>query len=414
MQLLVVRIATEGLGQEEFPIFALTISLLSWSQLSDLGLGLSLQNSISQSFALKLENEKNQKVGRVAGLCIITVQVALAALLSPALFGFIFNKFSVIGACDKSLIIIFTSVFFVVTGVASIEYKILYGLRKGYIANILPIFSYALTIILFYVSQNVLKSGRLLYGIISYLLPGALIPLFFLFYNLYRTRAVKLGVNEAIARFKILLSPALSAFAFALMTNLALQLDTILISQFLPPADLAAYAILSRTIGLCYFIYVGLLMAIWPTIAEMASRNDSDGIKNIVNTTFAKGMLFAACFLGSAPIWIPKASTLLSPSYRILFPNSIIILAAICQILRMWTDTYSIVLQSTNNFRVFWCLLPCQAICNICAQKFLLPMYGLTGVYLSLGISSLLTVAWGLPWAVRNLMQDLSLKNKTG
>jgi O-antigen/teichoic acid export membrane protein len=196
------------------------------------------------------------------------------------------------------------------------------------------------------------------------------------------------------------------------MTNLALQLDSVVISQFLGVEDLALYTILSKTIGVCYLVYVGFLMAVWPSITEMASRSDWQKINQITRNTLTKGLLVGALVLGSAPIWVPHATQILSPSHRFSVPSSLVYLASFCQIIRMWTDTYSVVLQSTNNFSAFWYFMPLQVILNLLSQVALSKKYGLAGIYIGLILSSLATVAWGLPWFVRRIMRN-DLDSKT-
>ena len=48
LQLLSIRVLLEGLGAERYAVFLLTNALLSWYMLADMGVGISLQNYISE------------------------------------------------------------------------------------------------------------------------------------------------------------------------------------------------------------------------------------------------------------------------------------------------------------------------------------------------------------------------------
>ncbi|EBB1480769.1 transporter, partial [Salmonella enterica] len=65
--------------------------------------------------------------------------------------------------------------------------------------------------------------------------------------------------------------------------------------------------------------------------------------------------------------------------------------------IRVWCDTYAMLLQSMNYLKILWILVPLQAIIGGIAQWYFSSTLGISGVLLGLIISFALTVFWGLP-----------------
>jgi hypothetical protein len=106
----------------------------------------------------------------------------------------------------------------------------------------------------------------------------------------------------------------------------------------------------------------------------------------VVTSTFAVAM--------------PWLVGLLSPREVILVPVPLIVLLGVYQAIRVWSDTFAMVLQSISDLRPLWRLVPVQALLSLLLQLALAPRYGLYGIVSALIGSFLLTVAWGLPLAV--------------
>jgi hypothetical protein len=107
------------------------------------------------------------------------------------------------------------------------------------------------------------------------------------------------------------------------------------------------------------------------------------------------GMILVAV---SLPWTMQKFFLLLAPTQALEAPSALLLLAGGYQVLRVWTDTFAMMLQSMSLLRPFWLLVPLQAIASVMLQIWLVPQFGLYGTFIGLTLSFLLTVSWGLPY----------------
>jgi hypothetical protein len=75
-----------------------------------------------------------------------------------------------------------------------------------------------------------------------------------------------------------------------------------------------------------------------------------------------------------------------------------IFLIMIYYIIRVWTDTFSIVLLSSNNFKPLMIFTPFQAILAALLEFTLGSKFGTIGLVFGLILSFLFTVTWALPY----------------
>jgi len=67
--------------------------------------------------------------------------------------------------------------------------------------------------------------------------------------------------------------------------------------------------------------------------------------------------------------------------------------------IRIWTDTYSMLLQSMSKLKIFWIYVPIQGIISFTAQYLCAIKFGLNGIIIGLITSFLFTAVWVLPLA---------------
>ena len=87
-------------------------------------------------------------------------------------------------------------------------------------------------------------------------------------------------------------------------------------------------------------------------------------------------------------------------------PAALILLLGLYQMVRVWSDTFAMVLQSMNALSHFWLWMPVQALLSIALQWLLAPAYGVYGVVFGLIVSFALTMVWVLPLALRQHHQS--------
>jgi len=188
---------------------------------------------------------------------------------------------------------------------------------------------------------------------------------------------------------------------FALMAAGVLQVDYIVMSQFLDSHLITAYSISTKVFGFGFFIYSAILLALWPVLAEHIVRREWDVVKGYLRKYLIFGIAFMIVFTALLMWFMPLAVRILAPKENIVIPAGFILLLGTYQVLRVWADTFSMVLLCMNDLIPLWILVPVQAFISLGLQWVLAPRFGIYGVVWGLSGSFLSTVTWGLPLAVR-------------
>ena len=135
--------------------------------------------------------------------------------------------------------------------------------------------------------------------------------------------------------------------------------------------------------------------------AEYIEKRQWKAVKIRVKRYTTLGITFMAAYT-LCVIWlIPDAMNLLAPETPIAHDLHLIALLGIYSIVRVWTDTYAVVLQSMEDMSQFWIYVPIQAALSFSIQVAAVEIWGLSGVVIALITSYLLTVTWALPARVK-------------
>jgi len=177
LQVYMVRLLLLLLGKDNYALFAVLTGLMGWFALTDLGLGISLQNHISEYKAN--QKEYSEIVKNVLGIYfILMILVMILFYFTSGYFSrVILKEFSFLDDKKKNLLFLITGELFIVMNFSSIIYKIWYAELKGYLSNVVPVLGYIFSVfgisILGRYKQDL--SEPLVYSILIFLLPNTLI-----------------------------------------------------------------------------------------------------------------------------------------------------------------------------------------------------------------------------------------------
>jgi len=402
LQVYMVRLLLLLLGNDNYALFAVLTGLMGWFALSDLGLGISLQNHISE---YKSGNkEYSEIVKNVIG--IYSILMILAMILFYFISGYfskiILKEFSFIDEEKKRFLFLITGELFIVMNFSSIIYKIWYAELKGYIANIVPVLGYILSVFGIYIlgkyKQNF--SEPLTYCIAIFLLPNALITFILM---LLKLEFKKIFFYDGLDKKMIysVFKKGFNFWFFSIMAAGVLQIDYLVMARYLRSDEIVLYNLLSRIFIFIFFIYSSLLTALWPEISMEIYKSNIEKVKSQIKKYLGIGILYIVTATLLVVLLKDYIVNLLAPGRLIEFPVYLIIIIGFYYLIRVWTDTYTMVLQSVNILKPFWMLVPIQALISLFGQIYFVRMYRLNGILYGLILSFLLTVSWGLPYYTR-------------
>ena len=394
-----IRILISGLGIEQYAVFALLTALMGWFMLADMGLGSSLQNHISGRRA-KAELYDDYVVVTLAIAAIFLVLTIIALYFSsPYLAPIYLKAFPQIETPEKVRLIFISGALFIGAALGGISYKIWYAEQKGYLANILP----AIASLLGYagivaVNESALQD-KLVMSLVIFFAPTAAIPLGAI--TIQMVRNIKTGIRKITLQIAVkIMKRAINFWLLTLMTSVALQIDYLVISQFLKPEDIVIYNLSTRISWFVLFIYISVLTALWPVFSEAIVQGRWAMIRGLTSKYLGVGLGFTLA-TSILMVWLmPKAIKILAPQESIVVPVMFILLLGLYQLLRVWTDTFAMILQSMNDLKPLWIAGSMQALLSIVSQWYLAQWIGFYGIILGNVLSFSLTSAWFLPRAV--------------
>lgn len=394
-----IRVLISGLGIEQYAAFALLTALMGWFMLADMGIGFSLQNYISgRRSKSEPYSDYITMAATIAAILLILTILALY-LISPYIAPIYLKQFHQITDAEKTRLLFTTGALFIGAALGGISYKIWYAEQKGYFANVFPTVASLLGYAGIIAVNSSSLSDKLLYSLAVFLAPSALIPLGALIVQV--TNQLRGGTwAYTTETFYEISKRAINFWLLLLITSLSLQIDYLVISQFLKPEDIVVYNLSTRISWFILFLYISALTALWPVFSEAIAKGNWPMVKELTKNYLAVGLGFTL-FSSLLLVWLmPIVVKFLSPHETIVIPVMFILLLGIYQLIRVWTDTFTMILQSMSDLKPLWIAGPCQAILSIFLQWHLAQSIGLYGIILGNVLSFTLTSAWLLPRSV--------------
>ncbi|HUX65240.1 MATE family efflux transporter [Sulfuricella sp.] len=399
VQLASIRVLMSGLGIEQYAAYALLAALMGWFMLADFGIGLSLQNHISERRS-KTEQYDDYIILAVAMAAILLILTIIALYFSsPYIAPIYLKQFPLLTTIEKTRLFFITGALFICAALGGISYKIWYAEQRGYFSNVLPAISSVVGYVGIVAVNSSTLTDKLLYSLVAFLAPSAVLPLGVLVVQVWRR--FRDGIKEATFEIAIkILKRATNFWLLTLMTSLSLQIDYLVISQFLKPADIVVYNLSTRISWFILFIYISALTALWPVFSEAIAQGNWVVVRRLTRKYLEIGLGFTLiCSL--LLVWLmPMAVQVLAPNETIVIPVMFILLLGIYQLLRVWTDTFAMILQSMSELKPLWIAGPIQAFLSVVSQWYLAQSLGLYGIILGNTLSFALTSSWLLPLAV--------------
>lgn len=393
VQIVSVRLLISILGEDQYAIFSLLSALLIWCSISDFGVGSSLQNFISECRAKEEKYNDYLKTGIAISFASCFVFAFIYILASGSISGFYLQSFSIIDQYTKQTLFAQACVIFIFIGVGSVSYKILFSELIGWKANVFNAVSYLagfLVILFFYFNGYKIKINQALLALYG---PIGFISFSYLGYRFFLVRKSKISFRIV----KDILRRARGFFLFGFLSILVLQADYIVISQKLSPREIVMYTVLMKVFGLVFFIYSAVLQALWPLCAEYTVKGEWRKLYKLIYKNIICGIVFVCVSTLCIYMFRNEIFTLLIKDIDYSFSFSIFLIMALYFSIRVWTDTFAMILQSVNYLRPLWILVPAQAVLCLSIQWVLASSWGIQGVLLGLLLSFVLTVSWGLP-----------------
>ncbi len=393
-----IRILTQSLGTEQYAAYAVFGGLLGWYSLTDMGIASSLQNHISEKRAKGEQYDRLIASSALLGLLFFLFFIAVLVVSSGVLGSIVLRRFDCFSYDQKRCYFVVFGLMSIAASIGGISYRIWFAEQKGYLANISPAIASIFSFFLVVVVSLSNKAHSLFWMLLAGFGPLAVLPVVAFVVQVARRTTAMFALDVAVV--SPLLVRGLKFWLTGVLAAGVLQVDYLIMSQYLQPRDIVTYSLSSKIFVLLFFVYSSLLAAVWPVCAEAAAADDWASILRHVRKNIALGFLLVFVGTGAFIFLRDQIMAALSPKEVVEVTPEIILLFGFYYLLRVWSDMFGLVLQSMSYLRPFVVYIPFQAALNIVIQILITKEIGLKGVLIGLIVSYMLTSVWIGPWVM--------------
>lgn len=396
-----IRILTDQLPDDAYAIIVLLTNIFVWFTLFDFGIGHSLQNYISEANAKKDSSSAYIFWGGSTGIFIFIIGFLGFYLCSDYLGNQYLKEFNNFSPGSRGFLFFCSSVLWLLNITGDIAYKIWYGQNKGYIPNLLVGLARILSFIAILVLAANPTMGTTLNYLIASILPLGAFPMICLFYHIYINRegAKENGLNV----MSKLMSRGYKFWLFTAFLFIPFQTDYLFISQYLSDTEVVKYNFLKKIFDMIFFIYSALLAALWPEFAQLLVSNKWKEVLQKIRKYLSMGVVYLVFSTLIIYYFNFEIKGLLMPDTNFKPSSILVFLFGFYFVVRVWSDSFQVVLQSNNQLRTLILVSFFNLFLNVTLQWLLVESYGLIGIVLGLIIPALLTTAWAYPKRVLSL-----------
>lgn len=388
------------IGLDGYELYVLAGSLTAGYALIDIGLGSALQNIIS-TCRVKKKDYFDYIVNAVFIIFVALLLVTLMLMgLSDTIGAILLQKYEGITLADKGRLFFEISVLLLLLGSSNLVNRIWYGEQRGYLANLVPAIGYIIGFLILEAIAAYNINTDIYQVIFVWYFPVCSLQICIL---LSRIHILKIGMLFSCVKKEImykLWKTCKGFWCFAFLSVMTLQINYIIMSQYVYDNGMVAYNLVDKIMNLSFFVYTAILSALWPVFTEAFSKREwSRVIAYCRRYIFIGVFIVLLCMLFSI-VFMPYLAKVLLHGNHIDISNWFIFMFGVYYVLRVWTDTFAIILQSRNDMRPFLLMVPLQAVLSVALQCLLVETYGIYGVLAGLMLSYIITVVWYLPYKV--------------
>lgn len=402
-----IPLVMEYLGEESYGVWAAILSILSWIEYMDIGIGNGLRNRLTEKLGegdIKMARELISSAYMLLSL-IMMGAVAVFAILS----GFLdYKSLLNIGSFQEQIqLVLFVSVFFAaINFVFSLCKSILFSMQKAQRVAELSVLNQLAVVIGIFVASK-LSDGSLVVVAMIYGISNLVFTILFNILLFHRNPQLRPAIRffdkgaakETMSlgiRFLVVQVAALILFAT----------DNVIIINLYGPQYVTYYSTVNKAFMILATGYNAFVIPLWSAFTLAKSRNDIAWIRKtirnmnllIIPTALAAAAL-SVLFRPLAAVWLQKSLD---------YPKGLIPLMAVYVVVYVWCSGYSMIVNGLEMINISVCVAVVQGILNVPLSLFLARGLGMGVCGVLLGsIGVMLISAIVIPGAVRRVLKGM-------
>ena len=372
------------LGEKNYGVWATILSILSWINFCDVGIGNSLRTTLVE-YIEKKENKLAKQMVSTAYINIGIISVVLFLFLIVSLSFINSSKLLKIEYLNLNNILLISFTFVILNFILTLCKPIYYALQKPYIVSYIEILAQIFNIvgILIFINLNIDKNLiyiALLYGSGTFLIN--LIFSIFLFKK-YKYLTPSLREYNKDLNYKIG-NLGIKFFTLQIVAVILFTTDSVIITRLFGPEEVTPYNIANKLFGTFIVMYGILLTPIWSKISQEKIRKNFKNIKKILKKL---QIFYLVVILGIVIMYfIYPYISFFWLKKEIIYPKYLLINIVIYVLLSIWCNNYSYIMNGMGEIDLQVKLAILQGILNIPISVYLAKYFGVAGVVMGTNI----------------------------
>ena len=381
------RLLIDCVGTEGYAAYSIIISLTPWLVLMNLGIPITIQNSISYSRGQNRDytEMRDQSFGAV---------LVVALTLSPVsmLMGWLTHRYLLINypfTTSGAVAVAFWLIF--IMGISQLFMQVMYAEHDALWPNLYPVFAPAWTaailLIFKYFEFSDFNLLLLFVGLSNILMP---------IHAAWRLKLID-RCRFSYSSLKNIIFSSKDQLVFSILASVTLSIDYIIMSRILDAQSIVAYNLASRLYLTLVTVHTVLIVTNWTPVADLIHASQKNEARRLVEKIILQGLIIGG--VGGFIIFFGMDFfvEILAGGRVDYIPLQLSFAFWLYAIIRICTDTYAMAVQGAGFVSKINKFIPIQALTSAFFQVLLGMQYGATGIVCGLVLSFILTAGWIIP-----------------
>lgn len=381
------RLLIDCVGTEGYAAYSIIISLTPWLALMNLGIPITIQNSISRSRGQNRDYTEMRDQSFGAALVVVLTLSPVAILM-----GWLTHRYLLINypfVISSAVTVVFWLIF--IMGISQLLMQVMYAEHDALWPNLYPVFAptwTAVMLIIFkYFEFSDFNLLLLFVGFSNILMP---------IHAAWRLKLIN-RCRFSFPSFKNIIFSSKDQLLFSILASVTLSVDYIVMSRILDAQSIVAYNLASRLYLTLVTVHTVSIVTNWTPVADLIHTSQKKEAKRHVEKILVQGLIIGGA--GGLIIFIGMdfSVNILASGKVDHIPLQLSFAFWIYAIIRICTDTYAMAVQGAGFVSKINKFIPIQALISALFQLLLGMQYGATGVVCGLILSFILTASWIIP-----------------
>lgn len=397
-----VPIVLNYLGTEKYGIWATVLSILSWINYFDLGIGNGLRNKLTEAMSKESEDKRLQAqlVSSAYYMTSILVLIVIVVFFVLGRFVSWYNVFGVTEDCGENLyaVVLISVICVCIAFVLSLCNNICYALQKSHLCNLFGVIKQLFMLVSVFIASYFFQANLIIVSILyggSSIAAEAIMNVFVFSKHKYLIPKVKLfdrKVGKSVTKL------GLKFFIIQIAGLVLFATDTLIITNMFGPTQVTYYTTVNKMFTVIITLFSTAIQPFWSAIRSESSLKNSKNVISLIKTilfyivlaSFAS-LLLMFLFKPLAYIWLGS---------NLDYPDGLIFWMMVYSVIYIWCSGLAAITNGLEIMNGPMVIAVVQGVVNIPLSIFLGGTVGLGTVGVLQGtigamlISAVITPFW--------------------